>query len=280
MPAESDVPLTSGALLAHAESLLAAAGSLAPREEATTLLGALLNMPRALLHAQPGCSVSRENAELFAGWVARRVAGEALPHITGRLQFMGMELIVRRDDPLPAPSAWRLLETVLQVARHHAPGDLLAADIGAGCGAIALALAALEPRFTRIYAVEPSMTALETASTNGARYLLNLLISWQAGDGLDSVPEPVDVAVCGQLEPFMPTAARLFEQAPAKLRPGGALVCALDGQSVPEFRALIERALPTAQVWAEPYPGGIILVAQAPPPATGNMTLNSGNSRR
>ncbi len=280
MPIEPDIPLTLGAQLAHAETLLASAGSLAPHEEATALLSALLNTPPALLRAQPGRRMSRENAEMFAGWVARRAAGEALPHITGRLPFMGLELVVGRSDPLPAPSAWRLLEAALQVARHHASGDLLAADIGTGCGATALALAAFEPRFTRVYAVESSVTALETAAANGARYLLNLLISWLEGEGLDSVPEPVDVVVCGQLEPSTPSAARLLEQAPAKLRSGGALVCALDRQSVSEFSALLARALPTAQVWADPHPAGAVLVAQLPSPATGDTTFNNGNSRR
>jgi N5-glutamine AdoMet-dependent methyltransferase PrmC (HemK)-like protein/methyltransferase family protein len=280
MRTEPDIPLTSGAQLAHAEALLAAAGSLAPREEAGALLSALLNTPPALLRAQPGRRVGRQSAEMFVGWVARRAAGEALPHITGRLLFMGLELVVGRNDPLPTPSAHRLLEVSLQIARHHVSGDLLAADIGTGCGATALALAALEPRFTRIYAVEPSATALETAAANGARYLLNLLITWIAGEGLESVPEPVDMVVCGQLKPSMPSAARLLELAPAKLRPGGALVCALDRQLVPEFGALLERALPTAQVWVDPHPDGDVLVAQLPPSVTGDMTFDSGNSRR
>lgn len=270
MRTEPDIPLTSGAQLVHAETLLAAAGSLAPPEEATALLSVLLNTPPALLLAQPGRRMSRESAEMFAGWVARRAAGEALPHITGRLPFMGLELVVGWSDPLPAPSAWRLVEAALQVARHHAPGDLLAADIGTGCGATALALAAFEPRFTRVYAVESSATALETAAANGARYLLNLLISWRVGEGLDSVPEPVDVVVCGQLELPTPAAARLLDLVPAKLRPGGALVCALDRQPVPEFSALLERALPTAQVWADLHSEGAVLVAQLPSPVTGN----------
>ncbi len=280
MPTELDNTLTSGAQLAYAESLLAAVGSLAPREEATTLLSALLDTPPALLRAQPGRRVSPETAETFARWVARRAAGEALPHITGRLPFMGLELVVGRNDPLPAPSAWRLLDAALQVARYHAPGDLLAADIGTGCGALALALAAFEPRFTRVYAVESSVTVLETAAANGARYLLNLLINWRAGEGLESVPEPVDVVVCGQLEPSTPSAARLLELAPTKLRPGGALVCALDHQPVSDFSALLGRVLPTAQVWADPHPGGVVLVAQLPSPATVNTTTDSGNSRR
>lgn len=280
MLTEPDVPLTSGAQLTHAETLLAAAGSLAPHDEAAALLSALLSAPPALLRAQPGRRMSRANAQLFAEWVARRAAGEAAPHITGRLPFMGLELVVGRSDPLPASSAWRLVEAALQVARNHAPGELLAADIGTGCGATALALATFEPRFTRVYGVESSEMALETAAANGARYLLNLLISWRAGEGLDSVPEPVDVVICGQIEPSTPSAARLLDLAPAKLRPGGALVCALDRQPAPEFSALLERVLPGAQVWADPYPDGAVLVAQLPSPVTGDTAFNNGNSRR
>lgn len=280
MPSEPDSPLTSGAQLAHAETLLAAVGSSAPHEEAAELLSALLNTPAALLRAQPGHRVSRENAERFAEWVARRAAGEALSHITGRLPFMGLELVIRRSDPLPAPGAWRLVEVTLQVARHHATGDLLAADIGTGCGAVALALAAFEPRFTRVYAVEPSAAARETATANGARYLLNLVISWLAGEGLDSVPEPVDMLVCGQLDQHAPSTARLLDQAHAKLRPGGALICGLDHEQVSDVRALVARALPATHIWAESHPGGAVLVAQSPRPTTGDAAFNSENLRR
>jgi SAM-dependent methyltransferase len=280
MPTNPDIPLSSGAQLAHAETLLAAAGSLTPREDAIALLSALLNTPPTLLSAQPGRRISQENTEILAAWIALRAGGEALPHITGRLQFMGLELVVGRNDPLPASGAWRLVEAALEVARHHGSGDLLAADIGAACGATTLALAAFEPRFTRIYAVESSVSALETATANGARYLLNLLISWRAGEGLESVPEPVDVVVYGQLDSSTDSAARLLELAPVKLRPGGALVCALNHQLVPEFSALFERALPTAQVWADPHPDGAILIAQLPSSATGDTTFNSSNFRR
>ncbi|HEU0025660.1 MAG TPA: methyltransferase domain-containing protein [Ktedonobacterales bacterium] len=280
MPTEPDDPLTASAQLARAEALLAAAGLPTPREEAAELLSALLNTPATLLQAQPGRRLSQWSVEMFAGWVARRAAGEALPHITGRLPFMGLELVIRRSDPLPAPSAWRLVEAALQVARHHAPGDLLAVEIGTGCGAVALALAAFEPRFTRIYAVDPSAATLETAAANGARYLLNLVVSWLEGEGLDNVPEPVDVLLCGHFEPSAPSATWLLDQVPAKLRPGGALICGLDHEQIPDVRALIARALPATHVWAESHPGGAVLVAQLPRPSAGDAAFNSGNPRR
>jgi 16S rRNA G1207 methylase RsmC len=121
----------------------------------------------------------------------------------------------------------------------------LAAEMSAGYGAIALALAALEPRFTRIYAVERSLPALEAARANGARYLLNLVISWLEGERLDAVPEPVDLIVCGQSDQVD------FLQAPSKLRQGGALICAVDGAQRSVVDELLTRGFTTAPIWVE-----------------------------
>jgi hypothetical protein len=43
------------------------------------------------------------------------------------------------------------------------------------------------------------------------------------------MPEPVDLIVCGQpTDTISLQCARLLEQVPAMLRPGGALICTLD----------------------------------------------------
>ena len=265
MTFEPEVPLTWGAQLAHAERLLATAGLPAPWEEAIELLAALLGAPAALLRARPASSMSQAHAEAYAAWVERRAAGEAVPHITGSLLFMGLDFSVGRDSPLPAPGARRLVEVALQLARRRPPSDLLAAEIGAGCGAVSLALASFEPRFTRIYAVDSSAPALETAAANGARYLLNLVMSWVEGAGLESVPVPVDIAICGQFDRSAPSALRLLELAPTKLRPGGALICGVADERGEAASELLARALPGASIWGDSQSGEpAIVVAQLP----------------
>lgn len=265
MAFEPGVSLTWGAQLAHAERVFAAAGTPAPRNEAIELLGSLLGAPTALLRAQPAGAMSQRDAERFSGWVSRRAKGEEIPHITGRLLFMGLELSVERDSPLPALGTQRLVEIALQLARSRSSGDLLAANIGAGCGAVALTLASLEPRFSRIYAVEASETGIGTATANGARYLLNLIVSWRAGDGLDSVPEPVDVMVFGQLDQRSTSMTRLLELASAKVRPGGALICAVADEWSVAASELLACALPGASIWGDSQSGEpAIIVAQLP----------------
>jgi release factor glutamine methyltransferase len=245
MTNESDVPTTWGAQLARAEQSLAAAGLPAPREDAMELLSHLLGAPMSELLAGRSSSMRQSDAETYAAWVARRAAGEALARITGRLEFMGLDIAIAPDGPVAPPGAQRLVETALQWARRRAPGELLAAEMSTGCGAIALALAALEPRFTRVYAVESTRPALEGAQANGARYLLNLVIGWLEGEGVDTVPEPVDLIVCAQ------PGRTDFEHSPGKLRPGGALICAVDDAQRQAMNDVLTRGFSSAPVWVE-----------------------------
>jgi hypothetical protein len=246
MTSESDIRATWGEQLAVAQETLAAAGSPAPQAEAVLLLSHLVSVPGPELLARPSSPMRQLDAETYATWVARRAAGEALAHITGRLEFMGLDITIGRDSPLAPPGAQRLVETALQWARRHPHGELSVAEMSAGCGAVALALAALEPRFIRIYAVEPSPPALETARANGARYLLNLVVSWLEGEGLDAVPEPVDLIVCAQPDRID------LAQALAKLRSGGALICAVDdAQRRVTDDLLVRGGFFRAPIWVE-----------------------------
>jgi SAM-dependent methyltransferase len=282
MALESDVPPMVGAQLAHAERILAAAGSSAPRDEALALLGSLLGMPTALLLARSESRLGPFDMETYTGWIARRATGEAIPHITGHLAFMGLDLTVGHAGPLAPPGAQRLVGVALECARHGGSGELLAAEIAAGCGAIALALAAFEPRFTRIYAVDQSPQALQTAAANGERYQLNLVINWLEGDGLDAVPEPVDLILCGHFgSAISPVFARLLDQVPTKLRPGGAVVCGLDSAEGQMATELLGRAFPGAQVWVDPpSDGAVVVVAQLPRPSRGGAAFDTRNLRR
>lgn len=245
MAGESDIPTTWDAQLARAERILRESGSPAPHQDAMTLLSYLLRIPVPVLRAHPASFMHPAEVQMYDGWIARRAEGEALAYITGRLEFMGLEITIGQRSPLAPPGAQWLVETALQWARRRAPGDLLAAEIGTGCGAIALALAALEPYFTRIYALDPAPSVLEEARANGARYLLNLVLDWRQGDGLDVVPEPVDLIVCGQ-----PDWTGL-EQTTAKLRLGGALICIVGDRLRQSVAEALTSRFSTQPVWVD-----------------------------
>ncbi len=282
MAPDDDGAQSWGAQLARATQALAGRATATAHDEALTLLSAFLGEPPTLVLARPSTAMRATEAEAFAGWVARRLAGEAIPRITGSLAFMGLDLMVAHDSPLVSPAAQRLVEVALECARSRASGEtsgersgeLSGAELGAGCGAVALALVTFEPRFARIYAIDPSPDALRVAVANGGRYLVNLVIDWRQGDGLDPVPEPVDMIVCDLAAQSMPSAlARLLAQAPAKLRPGGVLLCALEREMEVEVVEALARALRAARIWTTPaHDQWVVAVAQVP-------RLSSGQTR-
>ena len=250
MANESEIAPTWGAQLTHAARLLAEAGSPAPQQEASELLGHLLGISLTMLAARPTTTMRQSDAQTFASWVARRVGGVPTPYITGHLDFMGLDIAVGWESPLPPPGAQRLVEAALRWARRHAPGELSAVELGTGCGAVALALAALEPRFTQIYAVDAAAETLATAQANGARYLLNLVITWLVGRDLAVVSTSVDLVVCGRLD-LLSSGADLLRQAPTRLRPGGALICAVTPAQRPAATAALLQGEPAALFWGE-----------------------------
>lgn len=256
--------------LNHAERALSEGGSpTTARQDAVELLSMLLGETPAMLLAHPDRQLTPAAVRTYGQWIADRRAGSAIPHITGRLAFLGLDLLVTRDTPLPPPCATRLVEVSLALLRLSKAHELLAAELGTGSGAVALALAALEPRLARIYAVDSSPETLRTASANGERYLMNLVITWLEGTGMGAIPEPVDLIVWaapGSSDESLAIVelAELAQQAPAALRPGGALICGLDAGEGVGATDVLRSAFPAAEVWVDAQPDGVVVVAQAP----------------
>ena len=275
MANESETAPTWGAQLTHAARLLASAGSPAPQQEAAELLGHLLGMPVTTLAARPETPMRQDDIQTFASWVARRMGGVPTPYITGHLEFMGLDIVVGWESPLPEPGAQRLVEEALQWARLHTPGDLLAAEMGTGCGAVSLALAALEPRFTHIYALDAAADALARARANGARYLMNLVISWLDGRYLAALPEPVDLLVYSQRE--LAAGVERLQQATEWLRPGGALICAIAAAQRQEVAHALLAAEPATLAWVESAAGeSVVAVARFSQHTDGDDVLSQG----
>lgn len=296
MEPSDPIPTTWGASLSWAEATLARAGSPSPQLDALVLLMHATHATQTLLLAEPEHAMAPPDVARYADWVARRSEGEPVAYITGHKAFMGLDLLVDHRVLLVRPSTRWLVEAALECVRNRLTpaegnGGLLAADIGTGCGAMALALGALEPRISHIYAVDTSADALAVARSNGARYLLNVLISWLEGDTLEPVPEPVDLIIANlpylrdvpngaapevlRFEPHIALFSgpdglnhirKMIDQTPAKLRPGGTLVLALDDDQRPAVADLMAAALPRAHVsFGPPLAGGDhFAIAQLP----------------
>jgi release factor glutamine methyltransferase len=286
---------TWGEALEWGTDTLTRAGSPSPHLDALSLLMRALSVPHAVIANTPDHPFSPAGAQTYLDWVRRRSGGEPVAYITGHKAFMGLDLMVDQRVFLVRPNTQVLVQTALEIARlHPAHNALQAADIGTGCGAIALALACLEPRFTRIYAVDASPDALCVARRNGARYGLGERVIWLQGDLLAPLPEPVDLIVASlpslpeQGVSLAPEVARyepslaffsgqdgldlirsLIEQAMARLRPGGALGIEIQPPQRGAVQHLLARAFPSARIWAGQWNGlDCMVCAQLEPDTT------------
>ncbi len=264
------------ALSAAAERLRAARVTETPQLDAQVLLAHVTGASRAALLAYPERTLPPEQAAAYAELVGRRAAGEPVAYLTGHREFMGLDFLTDRRALIPRPETELLVEAALAEARARLNrGETpVAADIGTGSGAIAVALAALEPRLPRVYATDVSSEALALAAENAARLGVADRVTLLQGDLLAPLPEPVDLLLAnlpyvapraaGELPPsvrgYEPALAlygadeglghirRLFTTAPAHLRPHAALFVEFGYDQRASVVALASETFPGAEV--------------------------------
>jgi release factor glutamine methyltransferase len=128
------------------------------------LLAHVLGNTRARLIAHPEITVDEAALARYRSLIERRAAGEPLAYLTGWRDFWSLRLAVSPAVLVPRPETELLVERAL--ALRAAPAGRVA-DLGTGCGAIALSLASERPRW-EVTATDVSAAALEVARANAA----------------------------------------------------------------------------------------------------------------
>jgi release factor glutamine methyltransferase len=129
--------------------------------EAQILLMHILDVNRAWLLAHATDVVPEKAMQDYTHLVQRRLQGEPVAYILGYREFFGLKLKVTTDTLIPRPDTETLVEAALQ--KIDRPMRVL--DLGAGTGAIALAIASHAPQ-SQVTAVDASAGALQVAETN------------------------------------------------------------------------------------------------------------------
>ena len=169
---------------------LARSGLPSPRREATTLWAAVAGSGTKpgdvwLRRDQP---LPPELAERFAQAVERRSSGVPFAYAVGRVGFRTLDLKLDTRALIPRPETEGLVELVLTWTRrvprgtwHVERGGGVVADVGTGCGCIALALA-VEGSFERVIAVERAAGAAALARENVALVRPDVPVEIREGD--------------------------------------------------------------------------------------------------
>jgi len=266
-------PLSVGDWLREATARLAAAGIEEARLDAELLLAHSLGLARAALLAHPERPFSRAEAETLSALLKRRAMREPLPYLTGWREFFGLGFSVDPNVLIPRPETELLVERALAWAADQGlPSTLTLADVGTGCGCIAVALAVHLPQ-AMIYASDLSADALAVARRNAARHGVASRVRFCQGDLLAALPEPVQMIVANlpyisqQEWPNLPPEVRweprwaldggpdgldlvrrLLAQAPHYLAPNGALLLEIGARQGEAAIRLARAAFPRAEV--------------------------------
>ena len=150
--------------------MLVAATDLLQSEDARTvaeiLLMHVLDRSRSWLYTWPESEPDTVQCALFDRLVAARRGGVPVAYLTGRRAFWSLDLAVTPAVLIPRPETELLVE--LALARLPRDTPRVAADLGTGCGAIALVLASERP-LARVTATDASADALAVARANAGR---------------------------------------------------------------------------------------------------------------
>lgn len=253
------------------ERALAQSALDSPRLDVEILLAHALGITRAQLHAHPQRELSSAELASYHQMIERRARHEPVAYIVGHKEFYGLDLFVDNRVLIPRPETELLVERGIEMAQAR---DLrLIADVGTGCGAIAVSLAVHLPQ-ALVYATDASPRALEVAACNCRRHGVEGRVRLLQGHLLEPLPEPVDLiaanlpyvsqAELAQLPPeisrYEPREAlnggpdgldhirRLLAQAGGYLRPQGVILLEIGATQGPAVVALAKRHFPAAKV--------------------------------
>jgi release factor glutamine methyltransferase len=167
MPAANSSQTVSDAL--HTATAMLSRTSSSPRLDAELLLEYVTGLSRTDFRARPEAELPAAAGWSFQQLVKRRLQGEPVAYIRGCQEFWSLNLEVTPAVLAPRPET----ELVVERALAHLPQATIAqvADLGAGSGAIALAVAS-ERSDAHVIGVETSRAALEVAERNAARLQL------------------------------------------------------------------------------------------------------------
>lgn len=264
-------PATVGALMAEAERRFEAQDVEFPDASALWLMARALDElddPDAL-EDEPGRVVPPDAVERFEALVRRRERHEPYAYLAGVCDFRDRLMEVEHGVFLPRLQSERMcdeLEAWAADLGRPGPGCRIA-DLGTGCGAIAvsLALGPLEPGF--VAAVDLSPTALGLVARNAARHGVADVVRPVAGDWLSwTRPGPVfdvvtvvppylnpgdEVWLSEESKAWEPlgsffgepsgdeTLIRVIDIAASRLADGGLLACQLDADQVAMVEAYV-----------------------------------------
>ena len=239
--------------------------------EARMLLGYITKLSPVEIYTQPEQTLSQGQERVLQAIVERRLRREPTAYIVNHRGFYGTNFYVDSRVLIPRPETELLVDTALDFAKNNCNSPsrpIIIADIGTGCGAIAISLALNLPQ-SKVYATDISPSALDIAKLNCEHHKATGQVTLLQGNLLAPIPEPIDLIVANlpyirssELENLSPEIAKfepriaidggesglaqisqLLQQAEGKIKPQGCLLLEIGQNQEKEVSYLIHRYL-------------------------------------
>jgi release factor glutamine methyltransferase len=244
-------------------------------QDAQVLLAHILRKSRAWVLTHPEYELDREEEDKLDRALEELRQGRPLPYVLGSWEFYGLEFQITTDVLIPRPETELLVKRAIDWLKEHTE-KRWAADIGTGCGCIAVALA-YQVRDLHLTASDISNAALKLAKFNAWRHDVNDRIDFILADLLPPVSRAYDL-ICANL-PYIPTDTlstlkvferepslaldggvegltfirRLLEQSRHQISPGGSILLEIEASQGAQVKELAENLFPhnRVQVWTD-----------------------------
>ncbi|MBN1395278.1 MAG: peptide chain release factor N(5)-glutamine methyltransferase [Pirellulales bacterium] len=284
----SSEPWTVGRLLNWTADYLKDRGTDSPRLDAEILLAYVLKCQRIELYTRFDKQADEAARTAFRALVKRRADGAPVAYLVGRREFYSLDFQVTPDVLIPRPETELLVVAALDAAKTYSPPPLAEgsgvraeganalnlksllsnpqspspnlqlsiADVGAGSGCVAVALAKHLPAAC-ITAFDISPAALAVAKENARHHGLADRIEFVESDLLSALPAERRFDIIVSNPPYVAEAEWADLQHDVRdFEPRGSLVAGPRGTEV------IERLIPQAA--ERLMPGGHLLMEIGP----------------
>lgn len=140
-------------------------GNEAPRLDAEVLLAESLGCKRIDLYTRFEEVPPAATRDAFKALVKRRADGAPVAYLVGRREFYSLEIAVESGVLIPRPETELLVLTALDRIKERGLEGPMIADLGAGTGAVAIAIATQAPT-AKVVAIDVEPRAIELTRKN------------------------------------------------------------------------------------------------------------------
>jgi len=157
-----------------------------PHLDAEVLLSFTIKKPKIWLYAHSEKKLKKTEEIKFKKLIAQRKNGTPVAYLVGHKEFFDLDFMVDKNILIPSPDTELMIEEILK----STPLDkkISIADVGTGCGNIAITLAKHLP-LAKIYAIDISKNALKVAQKNAKKHKTDKQIIFLNGNLLEPLPK-------------------------------------------------------------------------------------------